>query len=573
MNSCFSTGKAIFKSSHKTYKGALSHQGRAARLVRQLSVAVLMPALILTMAACSSNEPVLPKGAVGFIEGFLGGVVADEPRAALIGRNILSSGGSAADAVTAMYFTLAVTMPSRAGLGGGGVCLAFDQASGKTEALDFMARSPSVIGAGADRPSAVPGNPRGFFALQARYGNLLWRQVVTPAEGLARFGHPTSRAFARDLQDIGPAILADPGALAMFAPKSGATVAEEGEKIEQLDLAATLGMLRGRGVGPFYTGPFASHFVKTVQGAGGTLTVEELRAFRPVWRDTVRVKVGDEIAHFAPPPAAASTQAAIELAMLNEDGSFEDVDEGGRAHLLAEVAVHAFADRETWLNAQGQETQAPNALVAAGRIETLSGKLRTDQKTNPAQLKPLPKNRHESRATTSFMAADGAGNAVACAVTMNASFGTGRVAQGTGILLAAAPDTAGRGPTGLAPMLLVNENSKEFRMAAGADGGVAAPTILAGVVARMTRMNQSAKDAVAAPRVHNGGDPDVTYVEPTLDAAALSRLSAAGHHTAAIQSLGQVNVLYCPDGLPTTPATCQMVADPRGAGLAVGSML
>jgi len=573
VNSCFSTDKAIFKGSRKTYSGALSQQGRAGSLVRQLSVAVLMPALILGMTACSSNEPVLPKGAVGFIEGFLGGVVADEPRAALIGRDILSSGGSAADAATAMYFTLAVTMPSRAGLGGGGVCLAFDRASGKTEALDFMSGAPDAIGAGADRPSATPGNPRGFFALQARYGNLLWRQVVTPAEGLARFGHPTSRAFARDLQDIGPAILADPGARAMYALKSGAAVAREGDKIEQLDLAATLGMLRARGVGPFYTGPFANNFVKAVQSAGGTLTVEELRAFRPIWRDTVHIEVGDEVAHFAPPPAAASTQAAIELAMLNEDGRFEDVDEGGRALLLAETAVHAFSDRETWLNAQGQGTQAPSALVAAARIKALARGLRSDQKTNPAQLNPRPQNRHESGATTSFMAADAAGNAVACAVTMNASFGTGRVAQGTGILLAAAPDTAGRGPAGLAPMLLVNENSKEFRMAAAANGGVAAPTILADVIARITRMKQPAKDAVAAPRVHNGGDPDVTYVEPTLDATALSRLTAAGHHTAVIQALGQVNVLYCPDGLPTRPMTCQMVSDPRGAGLAAGSML
>ena len=568
MRSRFNTLKAIFKVtrnvSRKYFLYAPPWQPKARSLSRQLSVAVLA----LGVTACSSSEPTLQEGAVGFVQGFLGGVVADEPRAALVGRDILSSGGSAADAVSAMYFTMAVTLPSRAGLGGGGMCVAFDQASGATEVLDFTARAPSVMPAGADRPSAVPANPRGFFALQARHGKLLWRQVITPAENYARFGHPTSRAFARDLAAIGPAVLVDPGARAMYASRTGAGVASEGEKIEQLDLAATLGMLRARGVGPFYTGPFASNFVDGVLHAGGSLSVEELRAFTPKWRKTVRVEVGNEVAHFAPPPAVASSQAAIMLAMLIEQGDFASVDEGTRAHLLAETAVRAFADRETWVD--GKDA---NTLVTPGRIETLSRGVRADRRTDPARLSPRPKNHHESPATTSFMAADAAGNAVACAVSMNASFGTGRVVAGTGVLLAAAPDASGRGPIGLAPMLLVNEHSKEFRMAAAANGGVSAPAALAGVVARITQMEQSAKEAVSAPRVHNGGDPDVTYFEPNLDAAAQSQLTALGHRTAPIQALGQVNVLYCPEGLPTKPLSCQMTADPRGAGLAAGSML
>ncbi|HEY9081123.1 gamma-glutamyltransferase [Magnetovibrio sp.] len=564
MSSRFNTFKTIFKISETVRTNLSFWQPKTRSLTRQLSVA----ALALGVAACGSNEKQLQKGSVGFVSGFLGGVVADEPRAALVGRDILSSGGTAADAVSAMYFTMAVTLPSRAGLGGGGMCVAFDRASGVTEVLDFTATGPKAIPAGADRPSAVPANPRGFFALQARHGRLLWRQVITPAENFARFGHPTSRAFARDLAAIGPAVLADPGAQAMYASRTGSGVAVEGEKIEQLDLAGTLGMLRARGVGPFYTGPFATHFVESTQRAGGSLTIEELRDFRPEWRKTVRVKVGNEVAHFAPPPAVASSQAAVMLAMLIEQGQFDGGDEGTRAHLLAEIGAHAFADRETWITAKDV-----GALAESGRIAALSGKVQADRKTPLANLSPRPVNRHESPAATSFVAADAQGNAVACSVSMNASFGTGRVVAGTGVLLAAAPDDSGRGPTGLAPMLLINEPTKEFRMAAAASGGVVAPGALAGVVARIAEAGQTAKEAVNAPRVHNGGDPDVTYIEPTLDPAAQSRLATAGHNLSQIPSLGQVNVLYCPDGLPTQPLTCQMATDPRGAGLAAGSML
>ena len=94
-----------------------------------------------------------------------------------------------------------------------------------------------------------------------------------------------------------------------------------------------------------------------------------------------------------------------------------------------------------------------------------------------------------------------------------------------------------------------------------------------GVIARITQMDQSAKEAVAAPRVHHGGDPDVTYYEPELSVEALAHLSQTGHRTAATPVLGGVNVLSCPGGLPTKPASCQMIADPRGLGLAAGSML
>ena len=143
------------------------------------------------LAGCGGGDS---SGASAEARPLQGAVIADEPRAALIGRDILLRGGSAADAAVATYFAMAVTLPSVATLGGGGVCLAYDGQLNRAEVVDFVARSPGGRGI-----AAVPGNARGFFALHAKYGRLRWEQVLAPAEGLARFGVDTSRALAQDI--------------------------------------------------------------------------------------------------------------------------------------------------------------------------------------------------------------------------------------------------------------------------------------------------------------------------------------------------------------------------------------
>ena len=53
----------------------------------------------LLLAGCGYNK--LETGTVAYVEGFAGIIVGDEPRAVLIGRDILTTGGSAADAAVA----------------------------------------------------------------------------------------------------------------------------------------------------------------------------------------------------------------------------------------------------------------------------------------------------------------------------------------------------------------------------------------------------------------------------------------------------------------------------------------
>jgi gamma-glutamyltranspeptidase/glutathione hydrolase len=378
------------------------------------------------------------------LSGFIGGVVADEPRAALAARQILALGGNAADAAVTLGFMLSVTLPSRASLGGGGECVAYQPGGdspnrGVPEAILFPPMAPAARG--GDRPAAVPMMARGLYLLSARYGTQQFAQLVAPAEQAAKFGFPVSRALARDLAVVKGPLEGDPAAAAIFAP--GGRQVGEGDRLIQSDLGGTLAQIQVVGVGYLYEGLLGHKMAEAATQAGGPLTAEDMRNGRPALAAPVVSTQGND--RIASTPGAA---------------------------------------------------QAPTGAA-------------------------LP-------ASTSFVVVDRKGGAVACALTMNNLFGTGRVAPGTGILLAASP--AAKPAASLPAGIAWNENIHAFRAAvasSGQNGAVAA---------------QSAAMAQALA----GGD-----VGPVPDP-------------------GRANAISCPGYVPGSPATCRFFADPRNSGLAEG---
>jgi gamma-glutamyltranspeptidase/glutathione hydrolase len=524
------------------------------------------------IAACSSaseSPPGVRPAVLEPVSGFFGAVVADEPQAALIGRDILAEGGNAADAATAMYFAMAVTLPSRASLGGGGVCLAFDAKRGETRALDFTAPAPAVIPAEADRPSAIPANVRGFYVLHGRYGRMRWSQVLAPADALARFGAAVSRAFADDIDAVRDALRAEPTVRQVLGGGRDGQLPVEGEKIIQLDLAAMLSRLRTEGPAALYAGAQAGLFVDAVRAAGGSLDRAELNAVKPAWRQTVTIPVGTETAHFAPPPPDGGGIAAQMWAMLVQSSRYRDAAADERPQLLIETAGRAFAERGTWPPPVAPGTTAGITAVSGAVGSDHIAKLMADYRRDRSSLPALRASAPENAAAATLAAADRQGNAIACAVTPNSLFGTGRIAPGSGMFLAAAPDASGRGAAMLVPMLVVNENVDEFYFAGAASGGVTAPTALIEVAARALLAGEPLAVAMAAKRVHGGSQPDRVFIEQGAPASVMDTLRARGYRVTTTPRLGSVNAIACTAGIPPNPQSCSAVSDPRGFGLAV----
>jgi gamma-glutamyltranspeptidase/glutathione hydrolase len=528
-----------------------------------VQVLALVSAFVL--GACETGSGI--KKTVDVTEEFSGSVTADEPRAAVIGREILLAGGNAMDAATAVYFALAVTLPSSASLGGGGICVVHDAESETTEAIDFIAPAPRAVPAGATRPSAVPANPRGFFALHSKYGALRWAQVVAPAANLARFGGPVSRALARDLASVEGPLMAEAETRRVFARRDRRGTVREGETLIQQELADVLDGLRREGPVSFYRGATARRLVAGVRDAGGSLSLEDLATYTPTWRRTIAVPFGRRgMTHFAPSPAGAV--AAEMWAMLTFDGDYEDASAEERPHMFAEAALRAFADRGQWLRDDGGMRVDPATLVEESRIEKLWASYKRDRHVPAAQLDPPPRPRLENPAATSFVTVALDGSAVACTLTMYNLFGTGRVAKGTGILLAASPGQAGYAPISLGPMIGTNDSGDLMFFAAAASGGVAAPTALMNVAVRHLILERNLNEAVSGKRLHHGGDPDLVYYENGYKEAILQSLTKRGHLIAQTRKLGLVNAVVCVDGLPDKPESCAAKSDPRGFGLA-----
>jgi len=212
-------------------------------------------------AANAANPAGFSPGHMGLSHVITGGafaaVSADESRAAEIGRDILQSGGNATDAATAMYFALAVTLPSAAGLGASGACIVQDD---KTKAAEAFVFAPiAAPGTVNGQPFSVPSGVRGVMLMHIRHGKLRWEQTVAPAERLARFGVPVSRALSRDLQ-AGASLLGNDRETRRIFGKGSGGIVTEGDVWTQGDLAGTLGAIRQRGGGEFFQGALARRF-------------------------------------------------------------------------------------------------------------------------------------------------------------------------------------------------------------------------------------------------------------------------------------------------------------------------
>ena len=555
-------------------------------------------ALVAILPACAARADTLPP----IVENSArtlpvladhGMVVAQERRAARIGVDVLQAGGNAIDAGVAVGFALAVTLPRAGNLGGGGFMLVHLAASNEDIALDYRETAPAATdarvfldeaGAADPRKSrdsglgiGVPGTVAGLSMALARWGSgrFTLSQLLAPTITLAREGIPIADDLVDSLPYAAARLARWPSSKRIFFRADGA-VLQPGETLVQGDLAATLEKIAANGPDGFYLGETATRIVAAVQVAGGHMTAEDLRGYLPIVRSPVEGTYRGRKIVSMPPPSSGGVHL-IEL--LNVVEHFPLAEYGGGSstaiHVMTEALKHAFADRAEWMGDPAFVRMPLAGLMSKGYAAEVASKISLDRATPSSSISHTDPAPFEGDQTTHFSIIDAQGNAVANTYTLNFSFGSGLVADGTGVLLnnelddfaakpgapnafgltggaANAPGPNKRPLSSMTPTFVMKDGRIEI--VTGSPGG---PRIISTVMEQIVDLvdfGMNAAEAIDAVRFHHQWLPDELRIERGISPDVVAALRAKGHALTVRDAMGSVATIHVPGGRITGAA-------------------
>lgn len=512
-----------------------------------------------------------------------GMVASEQGLATQVGLDILKQGGNAIDAAVAVGFALAVVLPNAGNIGGGGFMVLHDDKTGKDVAIDFREIAPAkasrdmyldnqgnVIDGKSlftHDASGVPGTVAGMEYALKKWGTMPLSKVLEPAIKLADKGFIVSDVLAQTLKEEKSTLGKWSSSKAIFF-KNGEPL-KSGDLLVQKDLAKSLRLIAKQGAKAFYQGEIATKIAKEMQSQGGTMTLEDLKAYKVVERQPI---IGDYRGYKVvtmPPPSSGGVHLIEILNMLEHYPIKEDgVNSAKNIHHMAESMKLAYADRSEYLGdpdfVKIPVTGLTSKAYANERVKTIDdNKARLSSTIKPG--KPQP---YESDQTTHFSVMDKAGNAVAVTYTLNLNFGSGIVAEGTGILLnnemddfsvkPGVPNAFGlvggtanaieakKRPLSSMTPTIVMKNNKPWLVTGSPGGARIITTVLQSVVNTIDHEMNPA-EAIITPRVHHQWLPDELRVEEGISPDTIKLLQDKGHKVVTKAPMGRIQIIQADD--------------------------
>ena len=557
--------------------------------LRRLRFAALALLCLAPSAVFADTAPIIsPFATARPVVARHGMVVTQEAAASRVGLDILKRGGNAVDAAVAVGFALAVTLPRAGNIGGGGFMLIHRADRNQTIAIDYREAAPAAttkdvfLDANGEADPfksrfsglavGVPGTVAGLELAWRKYGSgkFSFADLIGPAIALAREGLIVDDDVADSLPLAARALASHPSSARIYLRADG-TVKQAGDHIALDDLAATLEAIAAGGAAGFYSGPVAQKIVDAVQAAGGRMTIEDLAGYRAVERQPVSGTYRGYTVVSMPPPSSGGAHI---IEILNILEGFPLAEQGlnsaASLHEMAEAEKLAYADRAAYLGDPDFVKIPLAGLTSKAYAKQLRALIAPDRARPAADIRPGEPQRYESDQTTHFSIVDSDGDAVANTYTLNLPYGSGLVADGTGVLLnnelddfaakpgaanvygllggdANAPAPMKRPLSSMSPTLVLKDG--QLVMATGSPGGSRIITVVLQVIVNVIDHGLNVAEAQNAPRAHDQLFPDELRIERGISPDTIRLLEAMGHKVVLSPSMGSANtIVRAPDG-------------------------
>ena len=525
---------------------------------------VLVPSAMLASCATPANSPVARAPvSSNAAEPF---VIAANPLAATAGIEVLARGGSAVDAAIAVQAMLSLVEPQSSGLGGGAFMTYFDAGSGKVRIYDGREVAPAqasptmfLDAAGTPLPfgqavvsgraTGVPGAVKMLTVAHNAHGRLPWNSLFGSARRTAADGFLVSPRLAR-LVHLDTAEIKVADARAYFSRPDG-TLIEAGDRLRNPAYAAFLDRLARLGPDAFYAGETAARIVAKTRAAplGGSMTMADLAAYRPVERDALCRPYRVYLACVPPPPSSGVGILHLLGLLERTDIARRTADDPQAWFLFAEASRLMYADRDQYVGDPAFTSVPTAGLLDPAYLDQrvrLIGQVAGPPPaagTPPGAAVAAADTTHEVAGTSHFIVRDAAGNVVSMTTTVESIFGSGRMVDGfflnnqmtdfafqpvgpDGRPAANAVAPGKRPRSSMTPLILLDANGR-FAGAIGSAGGNAILAYVAKSLVAAIDWGQPMQAAIALPNLVARGarfNGEVTKFSP----ATLGALRARG---------------------------------------------
>jgi gamma-glutamyltranspeptidase/glutathione hydrolase len=318
--------------------------------------------------------------------------------------------------------------------------------------------------------------------------------------------------------------------------------------------------------------------VTFLQEHGGIITEDDLTDYQPLWRDPLHRAYHGMVVYAMPPPSSGGV--VLEMLGMLEPGHLTGLGINTSPYLarLIEVMRQGFLDRS--LYADPNYVHVPLDILLSPEHINEARERALHQKSPAATATEA-----HDHGTSNLCVVDEAGNVVALTTTINTVFGAKMTVPKLGIILndemddfSTSPGVAnayklvgadansiapGKRPlSSMTPIIVMKQDKPVLTV-----GGSGGPTIITGVLQvalGVLDFRSSAEEAVANPRIHEQGTPDVVLIEEKMPQTTRDALDQMHYRLRVIPALGAVNAITI------APGNLHGAFDPRKGGGALG---